>query len=252
MGRTASHLLRSARASLLLAMAVALLVPGVAMAHAPAGVEEPAPTEIEPILIKDSGGTEEEVTLDTVKDLHGHLCICGAAAFRAASVALAQLYDEDEIPARGDVDVKYYHPGKAHKQVMEHLFGAEHVAIEKLHPQKLNRENFVYEFTRLSTGESYVVRLAEGVMPQEFTDLRYAVNGFENGWHQDEPTQEMKDAFADVYADVFATFLQAADWELYEGIEQPEEPAPVGAIAFSAGLLVLMGVGFIYSAKTKR
>jgi len=41
-------------------------------------------------------------------------------------------------------------------------------------------------------------------------------------------------------------------WELYTGVEEPEEPAPVGAIIFSGALVILIAVGFIYSARGKK
>ncbi len=225
---------------------------GIAVGHAPAGVEEPSDVELEPIVILDADGEVEEVTLDTVKELHGHLCICGVAAFRAASVALEYLYEDDGVPARDDVDVLYFHPGKGHRQVMEHLFGVDHVTVEKLHPQQLNTENFAYRFTRTSDGANFELRLAEGIVPQEFTDLRYAVNGFEKGWHDEDPRQEDVDEFAAVYSEVLDRFVQSPDWVLYEGIEEPAEPAPVGGIAFSAAVVALLGAGFAYSIRSRR
>ncbi|MFW6103072.1 MAG: hypothetical protein ACOC7M_02120 [Chloroflexota bacterium] len=226
--------------------------PGIAVGHAPAGVEESSDVELEPIVVRDAGGQGEEVDLDTVKELHGHLCICGVAAFRAARVGLSQLYGDDEIPSRGEVDVVYFHPGKGHRQVMEYLFGVDHVTIEKLHPQHLNTENFTYQFTRSSTGESFEVKLAEDIVPQEFTDLRYAVKGFENGWHDEEPPREAANEFAAVYSEVLDRFIQSPDWVLYEGIEEPAEPAPVGDMAFSAAVVMLLGAGFVYSVRSQR
>jgi len=236
---------------LALAALLVAVAPGAVLAHTPAGVDEPADAEFEPIVIEDADGKVEEFTLDTVKELHGHLCICGVAAFRAASLALGQLYGEGEVPVRGEVDVVYYHPGKAHQQVMHHLFTPEHVAIEKLHPQQLNAENFHYVFTRTDIGETVEVQVNEEIIPADFTELRYAVNGFENQWHDVEPTQETRDAFATVYSDVLETFTTEPDQVIYAGVEEPAEPAPIGAIAFSAGILVLLGLGFVFSAQTR-
>jgi hypothetical protein len=113
-------------------------------------------------------------------------------------------------------------------------------------------DNWVYTFTRLDTGEVFETQVREDVIAEDFFDLRYKVNGFKNGWHEEKPTEEEKASFLAAWTETRDNFLNMPAWELYSGVEEPEEPTPMAAIAFSGALIVLIGTGFVYSAQGKR
>jgi hypothetical protein len=94
----------------------------------------------------------EEVAVEA----HGHLCVCGATAFRVTQVVIAQLWDQ-EIPTKGELAVTYHHPGKGHKEVFEYLLGPENVTYVKAgDPKHLTLEdNYVYTFIRKDTGATW-------------------------------------------------------------------------------------------------
>ena len=238
--------------ALLLLSALALVPVSPVCAHAPEGAGEIDEVEIVPIRMQDTDGVLLETTLDDVAELHGHLCICGVASYRVLLVAIDALYAEDEIPTRGELEVVYHHPGKAHKQVFEHVLTAECVTYEKLgNPQHLTADHFVYVFTRTDTGEMFETRVREGVVPETFGDLRYGVKGFEKGWHSEEPTEAEKEEYAAVWTGALNSFMTLPAWELYEGVEAPEESAPLGALVFSGAVIVLLGGGFVYSSQSR-
>lgn len=240
--------------TLVLAIAAALLcLPLPAAAHAPEGAGEPVEAEIEPIEIYDSAGELLEISIDDVAEIHGDLCMCVAGGFRVTQAAIAVLYEDGEIPVQGDLTLVYHHPGQGHKLVFETVLTPECVSYEKLgNPQQMTLDHWVYTFTRLDTGQVFETQIVEGVIAPDFFELRYAVNGFEKGWHEDEPTEEERAIFAAAYTESLDNLLSLPLWELYSGVEEPEEPAPVGAIIFSGALLVLIVIGFSYSARGKR
>jgi len=234
-------------------LAAALVLPvSPVYAHAPQGAGEALEVVLEPIEIYDQGGNLLEISIDELAEMEGNLCVCISNSFRVIQTAIEQLYGEDEIPTQGEFTAVYRHPGAGHKMAFTHILTEECAMYEKTHPQKMTMENWVYTFTRLDTGEVFETQVLEGVIAEGFFDLRYKVNGFKNGWHEDEPTEEEKSAFTAAWSETRDNFLTMPAWELYSGVEEPEEPAPVAAIAFSTGLIALIGVGFVYSAKGKR
>jgi hypothetical protein len=116
----------------------------------------------------------------------------------------------------------------------------------------MTMDNWIYTFTRVDTGEIFETQVREGVIADGFFDLRYKVNGFKNGWHEDKPTEEENAAFAAKWTETRDNFLTMQAWELYSGVEEPEKPAPVGGIVFSSALVLVIAVGFFYSSRFKR
>lgn len=222
-------------------------------AHAPEGAGEAEEVELEPIQIYDVEGNLVEITIDELAELEGNLCICIANSFRVIQVAFASLYAEDEIPVQGDIQAVYHHPGKGHKNAFEYVFTPEYALYEKTgNPQQMTMDHWVYTFTRLDTGEVFETQVQDGVIAEDFFELRYKVNGYKNGWHEDEPTEEENAAWVAIWTETRDNFLAMSDWELYTSVEEPEEPAPVAAIVFSSILIVFLLIGFIYSARAKR
>jgi hypothetical protein len=242
------------RGALMLAIAAALLLTALPVyAHAPQGAGEVAEVEIEPIQIYDREGNLLEISIDDVAEVHGDLCACVAGGYRVTQVAIAVLYGEDELPTQGNLILLYHHPGTGHKQGFELILTPECVTYEKVgNPQHMTMDHWVYEFTRVDTGEVFETQINEGIIAEDFFELRYEVSGFEKGWHNDEPTEEEKTGYAAAYTETLNNLLTLPVWELYAGVPEPEEPAPVGAIIFSGALVVLVAIGFIYSARGKR
>jgi hypothetical protein len=242
------------RWALIVAIAAALLcLPLPVAAHAPEGAGEPVEVEIEPIEIYDSAGELLEISIDEMAEIHGDLCMCVAGGFRVTQAAISVLYADGEIPVQGDLTLVYHHPGKGHKLVFESVLTPECASYEKLgNPQHMTLDHWVYTFTRLDTGEVFETQINDGVIAADFFEFRYAVNGFSKGWHEDEPSQEQKTRFAAAYTESLDNLLSLSLWELYSGVEEPEEPAPVGAIVFSGALVVLIVIGFAYSARGRR
>jgi hypothetical protein len=242
------------RLALALAIAAGLLLAAVPVAaHAPEGAGEVADAELEPIEIYDQDGNLLEISIDDVAEIHGELCMCAASGFRVTQAAISVLYGKDETPVQGDLTVVYCHPGIGQKQVFEHILTLECTSYEKTgNPRQMTLDHWVYTFTRLDTGEAFETQIAEGVIAPDFFDFRYSVSGFKKGWHENEPSDEEKTRFAAAYTDSLNNLLTLPLWELYSNIEEPEEPAPVGAIIFSGALVVLIVTGFVYSARGRR
>jgi hypothetical protein len=224
-----------------------------AFAHAPEGAGEIAEVEIGPIQMYDRDGNLLEVSLDEIAEIHGELCMCVAGGYRVTQAAIAILYGEDELPTQGNLVLVYHHPGQGHKQGFEHILTPECVTYEKTgNPQHMTMDHWVYTFTRLDIGEVFETQINEGIIAQDFFDLRYQVSGFKKGWHENKPTEEEQARFAAAYTESLNSLLTLPVWELYSGVEEPEEPPPVGAIVFSSALIVAVLVGFVYSAQGKR
>jgi hypothetical protein len=242
------------RAALLPVIAVIMILAvSPVSAHAPDGAGDVAEAEIEPIMIMDQTGELLEISIDDAAEIHGDLCICVAGSYRVMQAAIAVLYDDDEIPVQGDLTLVYHHPGNGQKQVFEYILTPECVTYEKIgNPQQMTLDHWVYTFTRVDTGEVFETQVDEGVIAAEFFALRYEVSGFKKGWHENEPTEEEQAGFADVYTEILNNLLVFQLWELYSGVPEPEEPAPVAGIIFSGALIVLVTIGFVCSARGKK
>ena len=242
------------RATLLLALAALLLfMPVPAYAHAPQGAGETPEVTLEPIQIYDGEGTLLSISIDDLAAIEGNLCICIATSFRVISTAIDNLYEDGEIPVRGELSAVYRHPGAGHKNAFNYVFTEAYATYEKTgNPQKLALENWSYTFTRRDTGDVFETQVLEGVIADGFCDLRYKVNGFKKGWHENRPDEEEQAAFVAAWTETRDNFLTLPAWELYSSVEEPEEPAPVGAIVFSGALILLIAIGFVYSARGKR
>ena len=234
--------------ALLLSVFAVLSVSPVS-AHAPSGAGGASDVELPVITIQASDGTIVETTLDDAVALHGHLCICVAGAYRALGSGIEGLYESDEVPCQGELEVLYCHPGKGYKQIFEGVLGPECVTYEKVgDSQHLTPDNFSYTFTRRDTGEVLEMCAYSEVVSEQFVEMRYAVGGFDKGWHEDEPSDAEVSAYADVWAGVLNEFLERPSWELFEGVEPPDDEAPTGALIFSGALVAMLGVGLVISA----
>ena len=222
-------------------------------AHVPEGAGKTAEFVLEPIRIYSQGGDLLEYSIEDLGEMKGGVCMCLSGGFRAIQAAISALYGEDELPVQGELTVLYHHPGSGHKLVFETVLTAECVVYEKAgNPQRMTMKHWAYTFTRTDTGEVFETQLKGGVIPDGFFDLRYEVNGYTNGWHDEKPTEEEYNGFSAAYTDAMNNILTFPLWELYEGIEEPEEETPAGVIVFGFALLLSIVIGFIYSSKGKR
>ena len=185
------------------------------------------------------------------------MCLRRACAFRVTQSALSQLYDlEEELPTQGDIKIIYHHPGKGHKDVLEYLLTPGCVTYEKVgNPKHLTPEHFSYQFTRTDTGDTFETQVKAGVVPDGFADVRYKVNGFKNGWHEDKPTEAEKAAYAEKWSEARDKFLTMELGELFEGMEAEEEEEggfPTAGVVFTGVVVVALAAGLGYSQIAKK
>ena len=246
-------------AALTLALVLSLMMPMAAIhveAHAPPGAEEPAEFELQPIWIYDLDGELLEISIEDVADVHGDLCVCLACAFRVAQAAIAELWGPEEgYPAQGEILVTYHSPTKGHKDALEFILtegACTFELAEGTSVQHLTLDNFAYTFTRTDTGDTFETQIRGGIFPEGYFDLRYEVKGYDKGWHEDEPTDAERAEFASQWTEARDNFLTMEAWELFEGVEEPEEPFPVvGAIFFSILAVAIIG-GVSYNLVRRR
>ena len=242
--------------ALLVSLAMALAATTVT-AHAPAGAGEPAEFELQDIWMYDVDGRPLKISVEDVAEAHGELCVCVACVFRVTQAAIAELWDlEEEYPRQGELLVTYHHPSSGHKDAFEYILTEGCCTFEMPEGtsiQHLTLDNYVYVFTRTDTGDTFEAQVGESVFPEGFFDLRYAVAGYDKGWHQDEPTDAEREEFARQWTEARYSFLTVEAWELFEGIEEEEEePTGVWPIVFALGLGVAVIGTTIYSLVTGR
>lgn len=242
-------------AALALMLLASVMIPFGAMpvaAHSPSGAADAPEVTLGPIQMYDQNGELREISLDEVGEELGGTCICVATAYQVTKAAIAELWG-DEIPAQGDLKVVYRHPGNGHRTTFELLLTPECAVYEKTgDPKHLTMDNWTYTCTRLSTGDEITLHVNEDVIAAGFFDMRYTVNGFKKGWHEVKPTEAQKAEFAALWSETRDNMMTLPAWEIFAEVTEPEEAAPVAAIAFSTVLLAAIGVGLVLSARGKR
>jgi len=249
-----------------------LLVLSTAVISADAHVSgaEPLPEfELEPIFVYD-GDTHLVISIDNIGEYHGGICVCGGCAFRAAQLGLSEIWG-DEIPARDDLRIISKLPTPGSRDCFQYVTGTgpeietktkgeykiilpdgtEVTNMTEKNLKKVSKDNtldnFRFDICRKSTGECFEVVVKEGVFPDDYFELRKKVK---YGIPEDATTEE-KALFKSEWAAVREKFLTNPDWELFEGIEEPEEPFPVGSAIFF--LISLIGpvvlLIMVYSGK---
>ncbi|MEA2033025.1 MAG: hypothetical protein U9N41_05525 [Euryarchaeota archaeon] len=262
------------------AMAIAALVLMAAStavisvdAHMPGA--KPLPEfELVPISVYD-GDTLVDTSIDDIGEYHGGICICGGCAFRATQLGMSEIWGE-EIPARDDIKIVSRLPTPGSRDCFQYITGTgtrietktkgeykiilpdgtEMSNMSKKNLKKASkgnsRDNFRFDVCRKSTGECFEVAVKEGVFPKGYFELRKKVKFGIPG----NATSEEKALFKSEWEDTRDKFLTSPDWELFEGIEEPEEEEPDvmgGAIFFSIlviGLISLLAL--VYSRKKAR
>ena len=224
-------------------------------------------------MLKKKGKTDEEVAKVIEKEFVGvtGICPCSSCAFRAASLGISQVWG-DEIPERSDIEVISARPTPGATQCLQYITGTgpkvpnvtskgelhlilpDGTEVADLSPPSLQKnmkkgmtiENWNFIIIRKSTGEQFEVQAVADIFPPNFMKLRVKVK------EEGTATPAEIDEFRAMWEEVRDAFLTQPDWELFEGIEEPEGPLPTAAIAFTGALIVAVIVGFVYSARGRR
>lgn len=244
-------------------------------AHMP-GAEAPPEFELEPIVI-DDGGTEVEITIEDVGNYHGQMCVCTCCAFRATQLGLSEIWgaeiasgeDVDAstsattlFPTREDIRIISRLPTPGSRDCFQYVTGTgpgletntkgeykiilpdgtEVVNMSNKNLKKVSKsntpDNFRFDVCRISTGECFEVVVKEGVFPDDYFELRKKVKfGI-----PENATDEEKALFKSEWEETRDKFLTSPDWELFEGVEEPEEPFPVGGAIFFSILVIGLGL----------
>ncbi|RZN41340.1 MAG: hypothetical protein EF813_02720 [Methanosarcinales archaeon] len=127
-----------------------------------------------PVYDRESGETVNITIKGAAASYDGNTTCCVALAFRASQLALS---DEHVGTDRNDIEIVSANPSEAQEAVFLYILGsstADYVVKMPVgtDPMNLTEENFVYTFTRKSTGESVTVSVKDGVLPDELPDLR--------------------------------------------------------------------------------
>jgi len=175
----------------------------------------------EKIQIYDAQGELISLSVEeAAKEAHGDDCLCAAVAARVTQVAISELFG-DEVPTQGMLKVTYHHPGKGQRECFEHILTPECVDyVPSGSPKNLSlEEHFVYTFVRTDSGAIFDTRVKEGVIPEEFFDLRYKVEGFSKGWHDDQPTEAEEEAFMQTKAEARNNILTMEASQIFDGAD---------------------------------
>jgi hypothetical protein len=216
--------------------------------------------------LQSQGKTPEEINETIKNEFEGQdgICPCVITAFRAALLGISEVWG-DEIPERNDICITSCLPTSGSIQTFQYLTGTgsnipdvsakgqfkvvlpngtEVTDLSKKNIRTLSINNSManYHFTieRISTGEEYEAVYADGTYSDEYFPLRLKVKMN----MPDDPTPEESQEFVTMYEDVRDSLLSNEDWELFDGIDEPEEDVPIVAILFSAVLLLIF-IGLI-------
>ena len=258
-------------ATLVIMSVLALSLATAADAHMPGA--KPLPDfELTPVVIND-GETEIEITIEEVGKYHGDICVCGSCAFRATQLGISQIWG-DEIPARDDIRIISRLPTPGSRDCFQYITGTgqgletntkgEYKMIlpdgtvvtnmTKKNLKKLSKnvgiDYFKFDVCRISTGECFEVAVKEQAFPDGYFELRKKVKfGI-----PENATSEEKALFKSDWEIIRDGFLTSPDWQLFVGVEEPEEENDVvgGAIFFS--ILVIASfllVSLMYSKRSQ-
>ena len=229
--------------------------------------------EVKRNMLKTQNKTDEEIDKIIEKEFAGAtgVCPCSSAAFRAALLGISELWG-DEIPERADIKIISRRPTPGATQGLQYITGTgpkvpdvtskgelqmilpdgtevTDLSVKNLKKYMVNMDLSTWNFViiRKYTGDEFEVQVKEGVHPESFFELRKKVNVDRTA------SPEEIDEFRGKWEAVRDAFLTQPDWEIFEGVEEPEEEEPdlVGGAAFLSilviGLILLLGL--VYSRK---
>jgi hypothetical protein len=221
--------------------------------------------------LESQGKTTDQINETLKKEFEGQdgICPCVITAFRAMLLGISQVWG-DETPERNDICITSCLPTLGSMQVFQYITGTgskvpdvtskgqfkivlpngtEVMDLSKKNVKKLSIDNSMenYHFTigSVSKGEEYEVVYLEETYPDEYFPLRLKVKMN----MPDEPTADENGEFVTMYEDVRDSLLSNEDWELFEGIDEPEEDIPIIPIVL-AGLAICFFIGLFVWQKT--
>lgn len=122
-----------------------------------------------------------EISVEDAGKFHGDACPCVVVAFRATSAAISRLWDV-EVPKREDFRITSTHLSHGTQDTFDFITRAKTgkgrkgdfkvELLEGSDEKVMSAENYVFTFTRKSTGEGLVVRVKKDVFPRNFFELR--------------------------------------------------------------------------------
>jgi len=197
-------------------------------------------------MLKEKGKTDEEIAKVIEKEFAGvtGICPCSSGAFRAALLGIAEVWG-DEIPERSDIKIISARPSPGATQCLQYITGTgpkvpdvtnkgelhlilpDGTEVTDLSPPSLNKnmkkamtiENWNFIIIRKSTGEQFEVQAVEDIFPEgpeDFGALRLKVKV------EGTATPAETDEFRAKWEEVRDAFLTQPDWELFEGISEPQ------------------------------
>jgi len=230
-------------------------------------------TEFKRNMLKKQNKTDEEIDKIIEKEFAGvtGICPCSSCAFRAALLGISELWG-DEIPERADIKFISRRPTPGATQCLQYITGSgpkvpdvtskgelqmilpdgteiTDLSVKNLKKYMVDMDLSTWNFVtiRKSTGEEFEVQVKEGVHPEGFSELRKKVKV------EKTATPEEIDEFRMQWEAVRDAFLTQPDWELFEGVEEPEEEEQDvvgGAIFFSILVIALISLmALVYSRK---
>ena len=234
--------------------------------------------EMKRLALERQGKTDEQIEEIIEEEFAGvdGKCPCTTCAFRAALLGISVVWG-DETPERDDIKIisNLSSPGSC--QCFQYITGTgpkidtvpqydpiikgefriilpngteiTNKSVKNIKKNGMNTDidNWHFNISRKSTGEYFIVDVKEDIFPSDFFDLRRKVK-------YDKPeaaTEEETDTFMSEWEEVRNAFLTQPDWELFEGVEEPELEVTSGIIFLSIlGTCVVIGV--VWYAKGKR
>ena len=221
--------------------------------------------------LKKQNKTDEEIDKIIEKEFAGAtgICPCSSCAFRAALLGISELWG-DEIPERADIKFISRRPTPGATQCLQYITGTgpkvpdvtskgelrlilpdgtevTDLSVKNLKKYMVDMDlgNWNFVIIRKSTGDEFEVQVKEGVIPEAFSELRKKVKV------EKTATPEEIDEFRVQWEAVRDAFLTQPDWELFEGVEEPEESFPVGGAIFFSMLVIGLGLLLVLSIRGK-
>ena len=224
-------------------------------------------------MLKKQNKTEEEIDKIIEKEFAGStgICPCSSFAFRAALLGISELWG-DEIPERADIKFITRRPTPGATQCLQYITGTgpgvpdvkskgelqmilpdgtevTDLSVKNLkkYMVDMNLSNWNIVIIRKSTGDEFEVQVKEGVIPEGFFELRKKVKV------EKTATPEEIEEFRTQWEAVRDAFLTQPDWELFEGVEEPEEEEPdvVGGAIFFSILVIGLGLLAVLSLRVR-
>ena len=232
--------------------------------------------EVKSNMLKKQNKTDEEIAKIIEEEFGGNpgTCPCTSFAYRAALLGISELWG-DEIPKRSDIKIITRRPTPGATQCLQYITGTGpkvqdvkskgelqmilpdgtevtdlSVPSLKKHMKGMGMDTWNIVIIRKSTGEEFEVQAVEDIFLEgfeRFEELRMKVK------MEKTATAEETAEFTSQWEEVRNAFLTQHDWELFEGIEEPEEEVDItSGIIFLTILIVAAIIGIVWYVKGKR